>query len=63
MPGTSHLTGMQQHVFDNLGEVVMHQKAKELHYDLRGREVSAQIATLVAKNLILRDRQGRISVR
>ncbi len=60
---STHLTGMQQHVFDNLNEVVMSLKAKEFHYDLRGREVNAQIATLVAKNLIQRDRQGRISPR
>ena len=58
MQSNSYLTSMQQHVFDRLGEVVMHQKTKERNYDLNGKVVNAQIATLIAKGLIVQDRMG-----
>lgn len=63
MQSNSYLTSMQQHVFDRLGEVVMHQKTKERNYDLNGKVVNAQIATLIAKGLIVQDRMGQLSVR
>ena len=63
MQSVSYLTGMQQHVFDHIGEVVMHQKANERNYDLRGKVVNAQVATLVVKGLIAQDRLGRLTLR
>ena len=63
MQNIPHLTGMQQHVLDHLREVVMFRKANELRYDLRGREVNAQVTTLIAKQLVVQDRQGQLSLR
>ena len=63
MQNISHLTGMQQHVLDHLGEVVLHRKLEEFRYDLRGREVNAQVKTLIAKQLVVQDRQGQLSLR
>ena len=62
MQSNTYLTSMQQHVFDRLGEVVMRIKAKERIYDLRGKEVNAQIATLIVKGLIVQDREGQLSI-
>ncbi len=58
------LTGMQRHVFDNLGEVVFKAatgKTVAASYELRGKDVSAQINSLVAKGLISRARSGELS--
>ena len=58
------LTAMQRHVLENLNEVVKggsKAKSADIAYEFRGKDVSAQINSLVAKRLISQDRAGVLS--
>jgi hypothetical protein len=54
---------MQRHVLENLASVVLQNRSKTIGpiYDLRGKDVNAQIASLIVKDLVVK-RSGELSL-